>query len=391
MGVFRRFDAGVLDKAERTPQGGLRVPAFVTRTGIFEYKLADGTIQRELRPEEEVFHADALATLEDAPVTDLHPASFVSPTNYRELERGHARNVSRKDEFVAATLVVQDADMIRAIEAGERSEISLGYTCDLDFTPGEFNGQKYDAVQRKIRNNHVAVGPSKWGRAGEEVRMRLDSTGNALPAGTQEPSMSAKKKDEDAPAATSDKPEVAAVAKDADPMVAVPGEKCPCCGQMVPKAETETVAVADKDPNAEPAPKMDSKLLARLDALEASNKQLKADLAKANDPKVRADEAAAFAGLRDLAKSYGCEKLDGTVAELNASIVAKAFPTIKLDGKDATYVATLVEAAREQAPARIADNTVRTIAAPKAARNDAADADPIAAAKARIAAAGGSK
>lgn len=386
MGVFRRFDTGVLDKAERTPQGGLRVPAFVTRTGIFEYKLADGTIQRELRPEDEVFHADAIATLEDAPVTDLHPTSFVNPANYRSLERGHARNVARKDEFVSATLVVQDADMVRAIETGERSEISLGYTCDLDFTPGEYNGEKYDAIQRNIRNNHVAVGPPKWGRAGAEVRMRLDSTGHALPAGTQESSM--KKKDEDAPAATSAEP-VAAVAKDAEAMVAVPGEECPCCKQMVPKAATETVAVADKDPDAEPAPKMDSKLLARLDALEASNKQLKSELARANDPKVRADEAAAFAGLRDLARSYGCEQLDGTVAELNVAIVAKAFPTIKLDGKDAAYIEGLVEAAREQAPARIADNTVRTIAAPNSARNDAADADPFAAARLRIA--GGSK
>jgi hypothetical protein len=386
VGVFRRFDTGVLDKAERTPQGGLRVPAFVTRTGIFEYKLADGTIQREYRPEEEVFHADALATLEDAPVTDLHPTSFVNPSNYRNLERGHARNVARKDEFVSATLVIQDADMVRAIEAGERSEISLGYTCDLDLTPGEFNGEKYDAVQRNIRNNHVAVGPEKWGRAGAEVRMRLDRNGNALPAGTQESSM--KKKDEDAPAATSEKPIVAA-ATDAEPMVAVPGEVCPCCKQMVPKAETETVAVVDKEPDAAPAPKTDSKLLARLDALEASNKQLKAELAEARDPKRRADEAAAFIALRELAAAYGVEKADGTVDELNAAIVAKAFPTIKTDGKDAAYIGALVEAAREQAPSRIADNTVRAIAAPKAARNDAADADPFARARARIA--GGSK
>lgn len=384
MGVFHRYDTGKLDKAERTPQGGLRVPAFVTRTGIFEYKLADGSIQREYRPAEEVFHADALATLEDAPVTDLHPAQFVTPANHRDLGRGHTRNVKRSDDFVGATLVIQDAEMVRAIEAGERSEISLGYTCDLDYTPGEFNGEKYDAIQRKIRINHTAVGPENWGRAGTEVRMWLDSSLNQVP--NEAPNMTVKKRDEDAPVAK--EPEAPVVAKDAE-MVAVPGELCPCCKQPVPKVEAATVAVDADAPAGAVAPKTDSKLLDRLDALEASNKALKVALDRANDPKVRADEAAAFIALRDLAQSYGVEELDGAPADLKVGIVNKAFPTIRIDGKGAAYVDALVEAAREQAPARIADNTVRTIAAPKAARNDAADADPFAAARLRIA--GGSK
>lgn len=388
MATFRRYDAGVLDKAERTPQGGLRIPAYVTRTGIFEYHRPDGSVQREYRPPEEVFHADAMQSLEDAPVTDLHPSEMVVPNNFQSLSRGHCREPGRKDEFVTAHLVVQDAALIKAIDAGERSEISLGYTCDLDFTPGEINGEKYDAIQRGIRINHAALGPKGWGRAGPDARVRLDSTGNASPMGTQETPMTpmtAKRKDEEAAPVVA--PE--AVATEDAEMVAVPGEACPCCGQMVPKVETETVAVdTEAAPAAAPKMKMDSKMLARLDALEASNKALKAALDRANDPKVRADEAAAFIALRDLAKGYGVEKLDGTPAELKAGIAGKAFPSIKLDGKDATYIDGLVEAARDQAPARIADNAVRTIAAPKA-RTDAADSDPFEAAKLRIA--GGSK
>jgi hypothetical protein len=51
----------------------------------------------------------------------------------------------------------------------------------LDFSaPGVWQGQHYDAVQRKIRGNHVALGPKGWGRAGPEVRLRLDSAGNEL-------------------------------------------------------------------------------------------------------------------------------------------------------------------------------------------------------------------
>lgn len=383
MATFRRYDAGVLDKAERTPQGGLRIPAYVTRTGIFEYHRPDGSVQREYRPPEEVFHADAMQSLEDAPVTDLHPSEMVVPNNFQSLSRGHSREPGRKDEFVTARLVVQDASLVKAIDAGERSEVSLGYTCDLDFTPGEINGEKYDAIQRGIRYNHVALGPKDWGRAGPDVRIRLDSTGNASPVGTQETHMTTKRKDEEAAPVVA--PE--AVATEDAEMVAVPGEKCPCCGQPVPLVETETVAV-DTEAAPAAAPKMDSKMLARLDALEASNKALKVALDRANDPKVRSDEAAAFIALRDLAKGYGVEKLDGTPAELKAGIAGKAFPSIKLDGKDATYIDGLVEAARDQAPARIADNAVRTIAAPKA-RTDAADSDPFEAAKLRIA--GGSK
>ena len=42
-----------LGTVERTPQGGIRVPAFLSRTGIQEYAREDGSIQREWRPEEE--------------------------------------------------------------------------------------------------------------------------------------------------------------------------------------------------------------------------------------------------------------------------------------------------------------------------------------------------
>ena len=51
-----RFDlAGLTGRAQRTPQGFLRAPAWVTRVGVFPYRRADGTVQRELRLPEEVF------------------------------------------------------------------------------------------------------------------------------------------------------------------------------------------------------------------------------------------------------------------------------------------------------------------------------------------------
>lgn len=183
--AVKRFDAGRLDKAERTPQGGLRIPARPTRVGVFEYRNADGSIRREYRPEEEVFHPDSLRSLAGAPVTDLHPKEQVNPDNWRNLAVGHvSETVGRDGMYVDAPLLVQDAGTIRLIETGERKELSCGYECDIDPTPGVWNGQVYDVKQVKITYNHVAIGPEGWGRQGATVAIRLDS-GDAVQVQSQ--------------------------------------------------------------------------------------------------------------------------------------------------------------------------------------------------------------
>lgn len=171
-----RFDVGTLGALSRTPTGGLVVPANVTRIGVFPYRFADGTSRRELRPAEEVFAPASLESLTDVPITDRHPSDLVTADTYRELSRGHVRPGARPEgAFVVADLAVQDADLVGKIERGEAVENSCGYVCDFDPTPGVFDGEPYDVVQRNIRYNHVALGPRGWGRGGREVALRLDS------------------------------------------------------------------------------------------------------------------------------------------------------------------------------------------------------------------------
>ena len=159
----------------------MRVPANLTRTGVLVYSQADGSQIRELRHPEEVFSEDSLSTLAGAPVTDLHPAAPVRPSNWREVSVGHVGDEVKADgKFVAAKLTIQDEDTITKIEHEDRCELSCGYSCCLDYTPGEFEGERYDAIQRSIRYNHVALGPAGWGRAGNEVALRLDSQGNQI-------------------------------------------------------------------------------------------------------------------------------------------------------------------------------------------------------------------
>lgn len=172
-----RFDAGSIGKLKRTPTGGVRVPGRVTRSGVFPYKRADGTTVREYRPADEVFHADSLASLADCAVTVAHPASgSVTPETFRRDAVGYVSGGgSREERFVAADLVVQDGDAIARIDTGDLVELSCGYACRLDMTPGVTpDGERYDAVQRGITYNHVALLSRGGGRAGRDVALRLD-------------------------------------------------------------------------------------------------------------------------------------------------------------------------------------------------------------------------
>lgn len=169
-----RLDYGTLGKVRRTPQGGVIAPARLTRTGVFRYLNHDGTERRELRLPEEVFKADSLATLADAPVTDGHPAEPVTTKNFSKFSRGHMRGDAKADgKFVAAELTLQDADLIAKVERGDLREVSCGYTCRLEYTSGEYEGERYDAIQRDIEHNHIAL--VHKGRAGREVSLRLDA------------------------------------------------------------------------------------------------------------------------------------------------------------------------------------------------------------------------
>lgn len=172
----QRFDiSGVRSKPRKTPQGFIRMKANLTRTGVLTYVRQDGTIVKELRHPDEVFKADSLSTLEDAPVTDLHPSSMVDATNVRGFQRGIVRTARRDGRFIAGEVLIQDDALIQAVERGDRKELSPGYTCRIDPTPGEFEGVRYDCIQRDITYNHVAVGPGGWGRSGPEVALRSDS------------------------------------------------------------------------------------------------------------------------------------------------------------------------------------------------------------------------
>lgn len=326
--------AGRFDGVSKTPQGGLRVPAALTRVGVLRYRDGQGREWGELRLPEEVFAADALATLRGAPVVDLHPDVEVTADNWASLSKGHVHDDVRPEgDLVVATLTVQDAQEVQLVEAGDRREVSCGYTCELEASPGTYQGERYDAVQRCIRYNHVGLGPTGWGRAGAEVSLRLDGA-----------AVEVRRDDAKGNGMIKIKVKGREYKLDAD-------------GAELAKAQDavdQMQAKCDADANELAAVKaalMDA--LQKVAALEAktaaANAATPPPVSEDMVPEPVADSIAAkrLALWTDARKVLGPEaKLDGlTAAQIRAAVVTKALPTVKLDGLSADTVDGMYRAA----------------------------------------------
>lgn len=159
----------------RRDDGSLLADARIARTGIQTYLgsevgMPDMAMVRVYRPGSEVFSDDTLRSAAHRPVTNDHPDEMVSADNWRQHAVGQTGDeITGEGIFIRVPLMVSDGATIKLIEDGKR-ELSAGYTCDLDFTAGKTpSGEAYDAIQKNIRINHVAI--VQAGRAGKEVRI----------------------------------------------------------------------------------------------------------------------------------------------------------------------------------------------------------------------------
>ncbi len=161
-------DALALDAASvrLTRDGYMVAVARIARTGVQSYSagelgLADRAadeIVRVYRPAEEVFAPEAMASLAHRPMTMDHPSEAVTADNWKRHAIGTTGGeVTRDGDTVSVPLTLMDASAIAEVQAGKR-QLSVGYSCELVFEDGVTpEGETYDAVQRGIRGNHVAV------------------------------------------------------------------------------------------------------------------------------------------------------------------------------------------------------------------------------------------
>lgn len=173
---------------QKNGAGMMRVEGYLTGSGIFPYEQEDGSILREWRPPSEVSNATSIDSLRLVPVTIGHPKDPVTIDNVKDLGVGTVGDDVRcetqwgdepmkegvsPDVKLRCRLTLTDAKAIKVVEDKDLPEVSCGYTADLDMTPGvTATGEVYDAVQRRITYNHLAIGVT--GRQGPGVSIRVD-------------------------------------------------------------------------------------------------------------------------------------------------------------------------------------------------------------------------
>lgn len=170
-----RYDTGILTGPEKTEEGYLRCWATIARTGVQTYKRADGSEIVEYRPAEEVGNVDSLASFAGKAVTLEHPPELLNTENTSRYQVGFTDSEIMFDgNYVRVRMTITDSEAIAAVESGRTPEVSAGYQVDLESQPGVTpDGQRYDAIQRAIAGNHIAL--TRQGRAGSAVKVHLDA------------------------------------------------------------------------------------------------------------------------------------------------------------------------------------------------------------------------
>lgn len=144
------------------PDGFVVVPGRVARSGVQEYRAfeldLDGDpmrVIRVLRHPEDVFAADSLATYTGAVFTNEHIGK-VTPATFREKGAGTVGRARRDGIYVAADITITTQDALDDLAAGKK-QLSATYDADLVWSAGNFEGVAYEAQQKNIRVNGVAL------------------------------------------------------------------------------------------------------------------------------------------------------------------------------------------------------------------------------------------
>ena len=345
---MQRFDQ-VTFAATKTAEGFIRDTPIVGRTGILLYRNADGTERREYRPPEEAFKADSLASLMGKPITIGHKA-FVTAGNAAQVAPvGSVLSAGRQDgNNIVADIVVYNLDTASR-------ELSCGYTLTLDETPGTTpEGEHYDAIQRNIVYNHLAIVPQ--GRAGV-ARLNMDG----------EQVIDDEEQKEDNKMA-----EMTKIRLDS-------GIEYECAPEVKVEIEKMRKDSADMKKEAD-------KLQAKFDALEAElAKEKEGRKADAEKAKANFDEAVkARVDLLKVAEAHKVANADSmTDTEIKTAVIkAVRGDAINLEGKSADYIEAAFDMAKadvKQHEDGMAEQRKATQTHDEGAQNNDAADDPEAA------------
>lgn len=351
---------------ERTNEGFLRGRAIVTSIGVFTYKRADGTIQRELRLPEEVFAEGTLNSMKLKPVTLNHPSELVTSDNAKSLQVGSLgdnpswtkewehRNWQEVTDGIncAVDMIITRKDAIEAVLNGKQA-LSMGYTCDLEMAEpnATWCGIEYDFIQRNIRYNHCAIVDSARAGDNAKIELRQDSEDAVL----EDILVTTKKTDGgktmlkkiNLDGIDYEAEESVIKAYNAEKTRADKAEKDAC--ETKKTMDKKVADLEDKEKELE-------KRISELEAERDSAKE-KADSATAELEKVKADSAdpkrldeavkAKMELLQNAKKANVEVKEDMSDMDIKKAIITSQFPKANFDGKDDVYIQARYDSAIE--------------------------------------------
>lgn len=155
----------------------------ISKVGVFPYsgaqisdELEPDKIYMVYRPEEELSDPECIESFKLVPFTDEHAMLGATNDGLLPAEEKGIHGVTGENvyydadgKYLRSNIKVFSEFLSDQIESGKK-ELSIGYRCIYDVVPGVYNGQRYDAIQRKLRGNHLAL--VSEGRTGPDVAVQ---------------------------------------------------------------------------------------------------------------------------------------------------------------------------------------------------------------------------
>lgn len=151
----------------------------ISKEGVFEYSGAQigltgddaNRIFKVYRPASELADPECIESFKLLPFVDEHAMLGseelgLTPAERKGVQGFIGEQVHFDPPYLRGNIKILSESAKRLINEGKR-ELSPGYRCVYELTPGVFEGQNYDAVQRRIRGNHLAL--VQEGRTGPDV------------------------------------------------------------------------------------------------------------------------------------------------------------------------------------------------------------------------------
>lgn len=171
---MRLYDSAIGKTVTTRPK---RFRALSSRVGVFPYLINDKLVW-QYRPEEEVFNDESIESFLDAVITIGHPE------NDDDLSESHGsvydvESITEENEDIEPGLycdfLVFTDEAYKLASSGV--DVSPSYNAVLYDSPGEYNGKKYDLIQKNIR--YKSLGLVKSGRQEKtKVYFQLSKDGN---------------------------------------------------------------------------------------------------------------------------------------------------------------------------------------------------------------------